>query len=67
MLEYYPDVLSVRDLMEILGCGKASCYFLLHNGIIPSFRVGNRFKVSKESVLEYIRSGSHLLPKGSFR
>ena len=54
MLEQYEDVLSVRELQEILNIGRNSAYALMQSGAIPSFRVGKKWRVSKDAVLHYL-------------
>lgn len=63
MFDEYNDMLSVDDLMEILGVGKNAAYDLLRNGELKCFRLKGRWKIPKESVIEYVRSKAFL--KGS--
>ena len=55
-LERYPDVLTVEELCEILNVGANAAYQLLNNKTIPAFRIGRRWKVPKEAVIQYIGS-----------
>ncbi|MBS7403112.1 MAG: helix-turn-helix domain-containing protein [Oscillospiraceae bacterium] len=50
----YPDIVTPNDLMKMLRIGRNAAYSLLQNNTIPSFRVGKRYKISKQSVIEYI-------------
>lgn len=54
MLEQYEDVLTVRELQEILNIGRNSAYALMQSGDIPSFRVGKKWRVPKDAVLHYL-------------
>lgn len=54
MLEQYEDVLSVRELQDILNIGRNSAYALMKAGTIPSFRVGKKWRVPKDAVLHYL-------------
>ena len=54
MLNKYKDILTVKDLCEILGIGKNTAYRLLKNGEIKSIRIGNKNKIPKEYLLEYL-------------
>ncbi|MBQ9764396.1 MAG: helix-turn-helix domain-containing protein [Phascolarctobacterium sp.] len=54
MLNEYSDVLSVEDVMEILGIGKNAAYDLFRKQEISSFRLKNRWKIPKQSVINYI-------------
>lgn len=50
----YPDIVTPDDLMKMLRIGRNAAYALLHNNTIPSFRVGKRYKIPKQRVIEYI-------------
>lgn len=60
MFDEYNDMLIVDDLMEILGVGKNAAYDLLRNGELKCFRLKGRWKIPKESVIEYVRSKAFL-------
>lgn len=48
------DVLTVKEMMDMLAIGKNTAYKLLRDGVIKSFRIGNTHKVLRKSVLDYI-------------
>ena len=50
----YPDIISVQDLMEMLHISKTTAYRLLHNREIFSFKIGDKYKIPKESVIDYL-------------
>ena len=54
--KYDEDVLTVREMMDMLAIGKNTAYKLLKDGTIQSFRLGNSYKVLRKSVQEYIYS-----------
>lgn len=60
MFDEYNDMLSVDDLMEILGIGKNAAYDLLRSDELKCFRLKGRWKIPKESVIEYVRSKAFL-------
>lgn len=60
MFDEYNDMLSVADLMEILGIGKNAAYDLLRSDELKCFRLKGRWKIPKESVIEYVRSKAFL-------
>lgn len=53
---YNEDIITVKELMDMLAIGKNTAYQLLHDGTIKSFRIGNNYKVFRKSVQEYIYS-----------
>lgn len=55
-IEDYRDILSPKDVHDILGIGYNKTYELLQNGSIKNFKIGRERKIPKECLLEYIRS-----------
>ena len=53
---YNEDVLTVKEMMDMLAIGKNTAYRLLREGTIKSFRIGTSYKVLRESVENYIYS-----------
>lgn len=58
MLENYNDVLTTKELKEILRIGFNKIYDLLKNGDIKSLRVGNKIIIPKTAVLEYLSNAA---------
>ena len=55
MLDNTPDIMTVKDLMEALQIGKNKALALLNSGQISGHRIsGNRWRIIKEDVLEYV-------------
>ena len=54
MFNSYPDVLSVKQLCEILNIGKNTAYKLLQSGEIKSIKIGKVYKIPKKEVRRYI-------------
>lgn len=59
MLNYTKDILTLKELQELLHIGKNTALKLVQNGDIEAFRVGNRWRVMRESVAKYIRKFSY--------
>ena len=55
MYEQIPEILTLRECCELLKVGKNTMLKLLHSKEIEGFMVGNRWKIPKESVVEFIR------------
>nr|WP_242959892.1 helix-turn-helix domain-containing protein [Flavonifractor sp. An306] len=47
--------MTFNECKSLLKIGKNTLLDLLHNGEIEAFRIGNRWKIPKKSVLDYIR------------
>lgn len=54
MLESYPDLLSLKDLEEILHAKRYTALRLMHEEL-DSFKVGGKWLITKESLVEYIK------------
>lgn len=59
MLENYPDVLTVRQLAEILGVGINMAYKLVKDESIRSRRLGRTIRIPKVCLVEYLNSSGH--------
>lgn len=55
MFEKVPDILTFTECRQLLKVGKNTLLGLLHDGEIEAFRIGNRWKIPKTAVLEYIK------------
>ena len=54
MLEKYKDVLSVKDLCEILPIGKSKVYELLRTNAIKNLKIGSKFIIPKQNVVDFL-------------
>lgn len=59
MLDQYGDVLNIAELQEILGIGRNSAYALVASGEIAGFRIGKKWRVSKDALLAYLGRWKH--------
>ena len=53
----YPDIVSPKQLMQMLHIGRNKAFKLL-NGDIPSIRIGKNHKIPKIYVIEYLNKHS---------
>ena len=54
MLEEYKDVLTVKDVYEILPIGKNSLYKLLNSDKIRHIKVGRKNLIPKRFLIEFL-------------
>ena len=54
----YGDIMTVEGLMDYLSIGRTTAYKLLQSGKIKVLRIGRIYRISKESVDEYVRNES---------
>lgn len=55
-LDEYGDVLSPKDVHNILGIGYNKTYELLKTGAIKNFKIGRERKIPKHCLESYINS-----------
>lgn len=55
MLNNTKDILTLKELQELLHIGKNTALRLVQSGEIEAFRVGNQWRVTKDSMIKYIR------------
>ena len=54
-LKDYPDVLTVKQLAQVLGIGRNTAYELLQNNEIKHRRIGTRYLIPKQCVIDFLR------------
>ena len=55
MLNNTKDILTLKELQELLHIGKNTALKLVQSGEIEAFRVGKQWRVMKGSVAKYVR------------
>ena len=55
MFERYADVITVKELCELLKIGKNTAYDLIHSGQIESVYVKRQIRIAKASVIQFIK------------
>jgi len=59
MFEQYPDVVTVRELCEMLKIGRNTAYRLVQSGAVPAVLVGRQYRVRKTDVESYFSIAIH--------
>ena len=54
LLKNYKDYLTVNDLYEIMPIGKTKIYSLIRNGDLKAKLLGNKYIVSKATLIEFM-------------
>ena len=49
------DIMTIDEVCDYLDIGYNTVYKLLISGKLGAFKIGNRWKIPKESVVEFIR------------
>ena len=64
MFESAPDILTVKQVTDLLPLGKNSVYALIHDGRIRTVRVGRRLLVPKLAIISFVETESGLANTG---
>lgn len=55
MLNQYGDIITIKELCEILMIGRNRAYELLKDGQISAFQLGRNWKIPKIALEEYLK------------
>ena len=55
MLNNTKDILTLKELQELLHIGKNTALKLVQSGEIEGFKVGNRWRVLSKSITQFIK------------
>lgn len=59
MLNNTKEILTLKELQELLHIGKNTALRLVQSGDIEAFRAGKQWRVLRESVEKYIRRSAN--------
>ena len=54
MFEEFPDILTVKQMRDILSIGRSKAYSLLHSGELKYITIGNQIRIPKKYLLDYL-------------
>ena len=54
MFPDYPDIVTVKQLREMLGVSRALAYKLISDGEIQALKIGTSLKIPKVSVINFV-------------
>ncbi len=55
LFEEYPELVSVSDLMNMLGIGRVLAYRLITDKKVKAVKIGREYKIVKNSVIALIQ------------
>lgn len=58
MLNNTKDILTLKELQELLHIGKNTALRLVQSGDIEAFRVGKQWRITRNSIVMYIKKQS---------
>lgn len=56
MFREYPDILRIDEIQSMLQIGRNSAYNLLKQGLIKSIKIGKKYIIPKQSVIDFVES-----------
>lgn len=54
----YPDVVSTKQMQEMLHIGRNTAYKLLERNVVSSIKIGRTHKILKASIIAYLNKNS---------
>lgn len=54
MYKNIPEIMTFKECQQLLKIGKNTLLDLIHNDELDAFKIGNRWKITKEAVVEFI-------------
>lgn len=60
MFETFDDILSITDLADALKIGTCKAYQLVRSGQIKAYKEGKDWKITKQALIQYVLTRSHL-------
>lgn len=58
VLKDYEDILTFKELQEVLKIGRSKTYQLLQSETIKSIRIGTEYRIPKPYVINYLYQNS---------
>ena len=65
MFPEYPDIVTVRQLREMLGISRQLAYDLIADGEVQAIKIGNSFKIPKVSVINFVTEEKKEVKRGA--
>jgi excisionase family DNA binding protein len=50
-----PEIMTFKECKDVLKVGKNTLLDLIHNRELDAFKIGNRWKITRESVEEFVQ------------
>lgn len=55
MFKNVPEIMTFNECKDLLKVGKNTLLDLLHSGELEGFKIGRRWRVTRDSVIEYLK------------
>ena len=60
LFDNYDNILNVADVAKALKIGNTQAYKLVRSGKLPAFKEGRAWKISKQSLTQYVQQNTDL-------
>lgn len=60
MFSEYPDIVTIKQLRQMLGISRTVAYELLSTGQIKGLKIANAYRIPKVSIIDFIVKSSKL-------
>ena len=57
MFSKYPDVVSIKELTEMLKISRNTANKLVQSGKVKSIKIGSQYRIPKNFVITYLNGG----------
>lgn len=54
MLKNYPDVLSAKEVCQLLRISAHTLYKLIQEGELPDRKIGGKYKITKNNLTKFL-------------
>ena len=55
MFSNYPDILTVKQVCEMLKIGRNNAYALIRSNQIKSITIGRQIRIPKDNIVDFIQ------------
>lgn len=57
MLSEYPDIMTIREAMDVLGISRNTIYEYVRNGTIHAFKLGSKiWRIKKSDLIMFLNN-----------
>lgn len=58
LFERYPDLLTAKDIEQVLGISRTSVYRMINRNELPYVKIGKLYKFPKSELIKYLNQDS---------
>ena len=55
MYNSIPAVMTFKECQKLLRVGKNTLLSMLHSGEIEAFKIGSRWRITRDSIIDYLK------------